>query len=141
MKKHKGNLKSKDINANHRVFIINKNSGSGITLIALIVTIIVLLILAGVSIGAMTDKKGLINEAKESKKSSEKFGVEEQITKAITKTEEEYINPTLDNIIDKLKEEGIIDSSNQVDTSTGTVKINDDYIFEGILSDYITDDD
>ena len=32
----------------------------GITLVALIVTIVVLLILAGVSIGALTNRKGLI---------------------------------------------------------------------------------
>ena len=40
---------------------------SGITLIALVVTIIVLLILAGVSISMLTGENGIITQAKKSK--------------------------------------------------------------------------
>ena len=36
----------------------------GITLVALVTTIIILLILAGIKIGTLTSKKGLINEIK-----------------------------------------------------------------------------
>ena len=38
-----------------------KRKQQGITLIALVVTIIVLMILAGISIGALTGENGLIN--------------------------------------------------------------------------------
>ena len=40
----------------------------GITLIALTVTVIVLLIISGVTISYLTGKNGIINQAKDSKK-------------------------------------------------------------------------
>ena len=40
----------------------------GITLIALVVTIIVLLILAGISISMLTGQNGILNRASEAKK-------------------------------------------------------------------------
>ncbi len=43
-------------------------SNKGITLVALIVTIIVLVILASISIGALSDKKGIIEQVKDAKK-------------------------------------------------------------------------
>lgn len=43
-----------------------KNNQKGITLIALVVTIIVLLILAGVSIAMLTGQNGILNRASES---------------------------------------------------------------------------
>ena len=46
----------------------NKN---GITLIALVVTIVVLLILAGVSISMLTGENGIIKQAQEAKEKSE----------------------------------------------------------------------
>ena len=46
---------------------MRKLKEKGITLIALIVTIVVLLILAGVSISLVTGKNGLIEKAKEGK--------------------------------------------------------------------------
>lgn len=54
----------------------------GITIIALIVTIIVLLILAGISISMLTEDNGIINQAKSAKQASEEAG----------KTEKEEIN-------------------------------------------------
>ena len=45
-----------------------KTREKGITLIALVVTIIVLLILAGVAIATLTGKNGLITRAKQEKK-------------------------------------------------------------------------
>ena len=41
-----------------------KNNSKGITMVALIVTIIVLIILATISIGAITGDNGIINNAK-----------------------------------------------------------------------------
>lgn len=41
-----------------------KNSNKGITIVALIVTVIVLIILATISIGAITGDEGIINNAK-----------------------------------------------------------------------------
>ena len=46
---------------------MKKSKNNGITLIALIITIIVLLILAGVSIATLTGENGILNKAEKSK--------------------------------------------------------------------------
>ena len=52
-------------------FLRNKEKEEGITLIALITTIIVLLILAGISIGAITGSNGIIGQAQSAKEETE----------------------------------------------------------------------
>ena len=52
----------------------------GITLIALVITIIVLLILAGVSIALLTGENGILTQASKSKDANEKGEAEEKIT-------------------------------------------------------------
>lgn len=47
-----------------------KNKNKGITLVALVVTIVVLLILAGISISALTNT-GIFQKAKDAKQASE----------------------------------------------------------------------
>lgn len=54
----------------------------GITLIALTITIIVLLILTGVSIGSMAGKKGLIKDSKSNTKISELNQVQQALLEA-----------------------------------------------------------
>ena len=51
----------------------------GITLIALVVTIVVLLILAGVTIAMLTGENGIINQAKNAKEESLKSELEELV--------------------------------------------------------------
>ena len=54
----------------------NKNrtkNENGITLIALIVTIVVLIILAGISIGAIVEDNGIISKSKEAKEEAGKM--------------------------------------------------------------------
>ena len=51
----------------------------GITLIALVITIIVLLILAAVSIATLTGDNGLLNKAQEAKIENDKAGEGDQI--------------------------------------------------------------
>ena len=52
-------------------FLRNKEKEEGITLIALITTIIVLLILAGITIGAITGSNGIIGQAQSAKEETE----------------------------------------------------------------------
>lgn len=60
--------------------IINKNrQEKGITLIALVITIIVLLILAGISISMLTGEHGILQRAEEAKKNTEIASAKEQI--------------------------------------------------------------
>ena len=56
-----------------------KRKQDGITLTALIVTIIVLLILAGVSIGEFTSNDGILDRVQNTKKSVDSARVEQQV--------------------------------------------------------------
>lgn len=55
----------------------------GITLIALVITIIVLLILAGVSIAMLTGPNGLLTRANDAKTATEGQGVVEEVNTAL----------------------------------------------------------
>ena len=56
----------------------------GITLIALVITIIVLLILAGVAISMLTGENGILKQATSAKEKTDKSEFEEQVKLAVT---------------------------------------------------------
>ena len=56
----------------------------GITLIALVITIVVLLILAGVTIAMLTGDNGILTKAQSSKNKNDEASVEEKIKLAVT---------------------------------------------------------
>ncbi len=89
-------------------------SQRGITLIALVITIIILLILAGISIAALTNQ-GLLKNAKEAQNATEK--AEEEQGKVLNEYEDE-INKYLEN--DDKTVEKLVDKVND-----GTIKIGD----------------
>ena len=62
---------------------MKKSVEKGITLIALVVTIVVLLILAGISISMLTGENGVIIQARKSKEATEQARVEELVSVAI----------------------------------------------------------
>ena len=64
----------------------------GITLIALVITIIVLLILAGVTIATLTGENGILTKATESKERTTQATAEEMPYETITDSEI-YYNP------------------------------------------------
>ena len=114
-----------------------RNRNSGITLIALVVTIVVLLILAGISIGALTSDNGIINQTHDAKNDTEYAGWEEQIDLAIIDAESKHRNPSLDDIKEELKNKGVIDDYSQVDEE-GTITTNEPvYEIAGKLDDYV----
>ena len=61
----------------------NTKKVDGITLIALVITIIVLLILAGVSIAMLTGKNGILTQAQNAKTTTENKSAEEKVKLAI----------------------------------------------------------
>ena len=67
----------------------------GITLIALVITIIVLLILAGVTISMLTGENGILNQATNAKNATDKSEFEEQVKLAV--------------MASKVNDEGVID--------------------------------
>lgn len=112
----------------------------GVTLVALVVTIIVLIILASITIGAIKGDGGIINQSKDAKAEVEKQQWEERIDSAIIDAETKYPNPTLDQVIEELIKDGIIDSEDQVDEN-GTITTNEPvYEIEGKLDDYLDKD-
>ncbi len=63
---------------------INRNSTNGITLIALVITIVVLIILSGISIATLTGNNGLLTKAIQSKTKTEEAQEKEGLELAIT---------------------------------------------------------
>ena len=61
-----------------------KQKNKGITLIALVITIIVLLILAGLSISTLMGDDGILNNAKKAKLSTELAEMQESFESYIT---------------------------------------------------------
>ena len=90
-----------------------KRKERGITLIALVITIIVLLILAGVSIAMLTGDNGILTQAQRAKNETEKAADNEQLDLA---KQEDFINETLNGV----KVEQVTDSNPGVLEENGT---------------------
>lgn len=76
-------------------------TNKGITLIALVITIVVLLILAGVSIAMLTGENGILTQANKAKKENENATVDEkrklaQAEARLTLENKEYIDKNED---------------------------------------------
>lgn len=92
---------------------MKKQKIDGITLIALVITIVVLLILASVSIATLTGDNGILSKANNAKTETEKANIKEQVQIAVLGSYD--ANGRLN--IDKLKEE--------LEKIEGTVTITD----------------
>ena len=119
----------------------------GITLIALVITIIVLIILAGVSIALTLNEGGLFEKATQAKMNQVKAEMRERLELALHEIQMEKLGSatledvTLDNIEDKLKEYdvSIKESENATKTVTmGKNGTNASYKIDGKLN--ITED-
>ncbi len=66
-----------------KAIINQKETQKGITLIALVITIIVLLILAGVSIAMLTGQNGILTQAQNAKTTTENKSAEEKVKLAV----------------------------------------------------------
>ena len=75
-----------------------KNKTSGITLIALVVTIIVLLILAGISIQMLTGNNGILQRAVEAKKKTEEEQIIEEAQMDILSTQSSKLADALSEV-------------------------------------------
>ena len=83
----------------------SKKSNKGITLIALVVTIIVLLLLAGISIQMLTGDNGILNRATQAKEETVAGEVqEERDLWNLAKTTDNYSNINIAESLDELLE-------------------------------------
>lgn len=90
----------------------NKNN-RGITLIALIITIVILLILAGITLGTLKGRNGLIKKADEADLKTTHLGVKEKI-EFLALQKESYRDET--DFIEYLKSKEYIDDNGIIDT-------------------------
>ena len=107
-------------------FLNNKNENvRGITLIALVITIIVLLILAGVSIAMLTGENGVLTKANESKDETKISEEKEQInlsySSGMLDSEGEYVDAK--NMEDELKELSGLDGIKVTDNGDGSLTV------------------
>ena len=82
---------------------ILKEREKGITLIALVITIIILLILAGVSIAMLTGDNGIITRANEASEKTKKSNAEEQVDIAVQGSYGTNGKINIDSLNDELK--------------------------------------
>ena len=71
-----------------------KNNQKGITLVALVITIIVLLILAGVTIAALSGDNGILTNASKSQQENAIGNAKDQVAMAINEATNAYYNAT-----------------------------------------------
>ena len=124
----------------------NKKKTSGITLIALVVTIIVLLIISGISIGMITGENGIIKKAVSAKEDTivleEKDTIEKATILAMQKNQYGNIEENeLENELNKIVGNGKINVflDNEIVSSENSEVDIQDYVFEDDDSDIIVE--
>ena len=90
----------------------------GITLIALVITIIVLLILAGVTIATLTGDNGILTKAGDAKTQTEQAKEDENLKIAIAGSYGTDGKLNLKDLKDNLKNQGILTNSNEFPSET-----------------------
>ena len=107
---------------NKRVIKVEK----GVTLVALVITIIVLLILAGISISMLTGENGIIKKATESKEKTEKADIIEQIQIEIIAVQGNNLNSEISEseLKEILESYGTLSGEEDVDLLDQTLTTN-----------------
>lgn len=99
----------------------------GITLIALVITIIVLLILAGISIATLTGENGLLSKATTAKEETKKAEIREEIELAIAAIQAEELQKgnkvTLETLAGSEEEPGQLENSKDLEGITAKLNV------------------
>ena len=98
-----------------------KKTEKGITLVALVVTIVVLLILAGVSINTVLGDDGIIKKAKEAAEATKRASAEEDMNRLVLEYQLAKSDETLESFLQEKVTEGRIDGV--TDNGDGTITI------------------
>ena len=116
-----------------------KNKNSGITLIALVITVIVLLILAGISISMLAGNNSILQKATDAKTETERGEVYEQISLATASGEMEYYSNGTDRLtsyknallngVEGIDRDNLTDNGSNLITGTVTTKSGKKYDF------------
>lgn len=95
--------KYKEINKNYKKI---KRNAKGITLIALVISITIILVISGISINMLIGENGFLRRTREAKQITEKASAKEQIQFEISGSFNEEAKPNLDNLKDRLENTG-----------------------------------
>ena len=98
-----------------------KKSNTGITLITLVITIVVLSILAGVSINTVVGDDGIIQKAKEQAEATRRASAEEEMNRLVLEYQLASKDETLESFLQEKVTEGRIDGV--TDNGDGTITI------------------
>ena len=98
-----------------------KKSNTGITLITLVITIVVLTILAGVSINTVVGDDGIIQKAKEQAEATRRASAEEEMNRLVLEYQLASKDETLESFLQEKVTEGRIDGV--TDNGDGTITI------------------
>ena len=98
-----------------------KKSNTGITLITLVITIVVLTILAGVSINTVVGDDGIIQKAKEKAEATRRASAEEEMNRLVLEYQLASKDETLESFLQEKVTEGRIDGV--TDNGDGTITI------------------
>lgn len=118
----------------------------GITLVALVVTIVVLLILAGVSISMVLGNNGIVTKAKETQTAQDKAYAEDVIESGLKAVQIEVLSNTLPTgktanvayVVEKINDSAFTVKSGSTDTITYT-KGTTTYDIKVDMTKYIVD--
>ena len=116
-----------------------KKKSRGITLIALIVTIIVLIILAGIAISMLTGDNNILRNSTEAREETRKSTAMEIMTLKITGIEmqsyaEKQRMPTLNEVADLLETDGDIKSVKRVQETASIAEYNSETSLKSIIT-------
>lgn len=113
---------------------MKETKDKGITLISLIITIIILLILAGITISILGGENGLLTRARQTKQAQTEAEMKEQLTIALQDLQAENLgNATLDDVTQEwinekiknyectIQEDGLIDSKKVIMQKNGII--------------------
>ena len=102
------------------------DKNKGITLIALVITIIVLLILAGVTIATLTGDNGIITRTNQAKEVTEEAGAKEKVQMEVAGSFDEHGNFDMDKLKENLKENLGLQESDIKDNGDGSITVTVD---------------
>ncbi|MCI8760230.1 MAG: hypothetical protein HFJ34_03810 [Clostridia bacterium] len=109
----------------------NNRTNKGITLIALVITIIILLILAGVSIGTLTGENGILNKATKAREETKKESAKEKIELEVLGSLDDNGKLDIDELKEKFKKHLNISDSDITTNEDGSLTVKlDGYVFE-----------
>lgn len=119
----------------------------GITLVALVVTIVVLLILAGVSISMVLGNNGIVTKAKETQTAQDKAYAEDVIESGLKAVQIEVLSNTLPTgkkanvayVVEKINDSAFTVKSGSTDTIITYTKGTATYDIKVDMTKYIVD--